>query len=148
MNELSNHQINGYFKNEPKFCGCFARNEPFPILKPKQGIIVNMDDKNKIGTHWVSLAANAGGNVLYYFDSFGIFPPISVLSYAVKHGYSKIKRNISQIQFLTSNMCGYYCIRILKSLFSGMKFIDALLSFPDLKPSIKNRKYIIDTVHI
>ena len=44
-----------------------------------ESLILNMDDSDGQGTHWVSLYII--GNSCYYFDSFGFEPPIEVGRY-------------------------------------------------------------------
>ena len=51
-----------------------------------ESLILNMDDSDGQGTHWVSLYIT--GNKCYYFDSFGFEPPIEVRNYLLgKDGY-------------------------------------------------------------
>ena len=63
---MNNIDITNYFKYEPRFNGVFSRNN---LPKIKDGAyIINLDDKNSKGTHWVSLFIDR--NVAVYFDSF------------------------------------------------------------------------------
>ena len=57
-----------YYENEPKFKGIYSRNN---LSKIKDGAyIINLDEYESIGTHWIALYANAK-NVIY-LDSFGV----------------------------------------------------------------------------
>ena len=50
---LNSIQITHYFKYEPRFDGAFSRNN---LARIKDGAcVVNLNDKNSYGTHWVSL---------------------------------------------------------------------------------------------
>lgn len=60
--------------------------------------IINMDNNNGKGTHWVGLIDN------YYFDSFGLKPP-NIISELFN---GKYYYNDTQYQFLQSNNCGWY----------------------------------------
>ena len=65
---LSNFEKQKYYQNEPKFNGSYSRNN---LLKIKDGIyLVNLDEYESIGTHWVALYANAEN--VTYFDNFRV----------------------------------------------------------------------------
>ena len=51
----------------------------------------------------------------------------------------KIYISNGQNQYITSTMCGYYCLKICKSVLNdGMEFHEAIKLFSDI-PSMKNR---------
>ena len=53
------------------FKGIFSRNEHMP--KPEHSpCIINLDDLEGPGTHWVTCFPSKNSNILYYFDSFGM----------------------------------------------------------------------------
>ena len=57
-----------YYENEPKFKGIYSRNN---LSKIKDGAyIINLDEYESIGTHWIALYVNAKN--VTYFDSFGV----------------------------------------------------------------------------
>ena len=65
---LTNFEIQKYYENEPKFNGVYSRNS---LSKIKDGTyIVNLDEYESIGTHWIVLYINA--KIVTYFDSFGV----------------------------------------------------------------------------
>ena len=50
---LSNFEIQNYYENEPKFNGVYSRNN---LSKIKDGAyIINLDEYESIGTHWIAL---------------------------------------------------------------------------------------------
>ena len=54
-----------YYKREPKFNGVYSINNS---LKIKDGAyVINLDEYESIGTHWITLDMNAINIV--YFDS-------------------------------------------------------------------------------
>ena len=69
-----------------------------------------MDDSIGSGTHWVCYYNN------YYFDPFGMPPPLEVKRYI-----NNIKYNDIQYQDTRSVLCGYYCLYFLKRLNDGLK---------------------------
>ena len=63
---LTNFEIQKYYQNEPKFNGVDSRNDLFKI---KDGAyIINLDEYESIGTHWIALYVNAEN--VTYIDSF------------------------------------------------------------------------------
>ena len=65
---LNNIEIINYFNYEPRFNGVSSRNN-LPRIKDGADVI-NLDDKNSKGTHWISSFIDR--NTAVYFDSFGI----------------------------------------------------------------------------
>ena len=56
-NPLTNFEIQNYYWNEPKFNGFYSKNN---LSKMKGGAyIINLDEYESIGTHWIALYANA-----------------------------------------------------------------------------------------
>jgi hypothetical protein len=66
--------------------------------------IVNLDNHNGPGTHWTAFIKK--DNIIYYFDSFGLPPPINIL----KINNKMIYYNIYNIQDIEEKSCGYYCL--------------------------------------
>ena len=66
---LTNFEISEYYKNEPRFNGVYSRNN-LPTTIKKGAYIINLDEYEHTGTHWVSLFVKT--NEAIYFDSFGI----------------------------------------------------------------------------
>ena len=51
---LTNIEISEYYKNEPRFNGIYSRNN-LPNKFKKGAYVVNLDEYENTGTHWVSL---------------------------------------------------------------------------------------------
>ena len=121
LHPLSNIEITNYFNYEPRFNGVFSRSS---LLRIKDGAyVVNLDDKNIKGAHWVSLFIDR--NLAVCFDSFGIeYTPYEVFN---KIKDKSITHNIIRIQDNESIMCEFYWIAFIeymlagKTLFSGSK---------------------------
>ena len=65
---LTNSEIQKYYQNEPKFNGVLSRNN-YPKIK-HETYVINLDENESIGTHWIALYVNA--NNIVYFDSFRV----------------------------------------------------------------------------
>ena len=127
---LTNFEISEYCKNEPRFYGVYSRNN-LPKTIKKGAYVINLDEYEKTGTHWVALFVKPKYAV--YFDSFGI----EHIPKEIKHpiGNKEIKANIFRIQAYDSIMCGYYCIEFINYMLEGKSLIDftSLFSPHDFK---------------
>ena len=102
----------------PRFNDIFSRNN-LPRIKGG-AYVINLDDKNIKGTHWVSLFINKNKGV--YFDSFGIeYIPQEVLS---KIKDKSITHNILRIQDIEFIICGFYCIVFIEYMLVGKTILD------------------------
>jgi len=93
--------------------------------------IVNFDDSDGGGTHWVAYFNSSSlpeNEYVIYFDSYGLTAPDQLEKYLRTSG-KKIKSNTSEIQNVRSIMCGYYCIYVLRELMNGRKFYDIIYEF-------------------
>ena len=64
---LSNFKIQKYYQNEPRFNGVYSRNNLSKIKD--EAYVINLDEYESIGTHWIALYVNAKN--VASFDSFG-----------------------------------------------------------------------------
>ena len=62
---LTNIEISEYYKNEPRFNGVYSRNN-LPNKIKKGAYVINLDEYENTGTHWVSLFVKPKYTV--YFD--------------------------------------------------------------------------------
>ena len=86
--------------------------------------VINMDDKQSKGMHWVSLFIDK--NTAVYFDSFGI-------EYISQEPFRKVKdksitRNIFRLQDDDSIMCGFHCFVVIEYMLA----LKTLLSYTNL----------------
>ena len=119
----------------PDLMGVISRDN-LPRIKDGK-YVINIDDKNSKGTHWVSLFINK--NTAAYFDYFGIEQiPQEVIN---KIKDKLITHNIVGIQDNEFIMCGFYCIAFIEYIVGGKKLLDCtnLFSPNDYK---KNDKII------
>ena len=54
VHPLANFEITNYFKNKPRFNGVYSRNS-LPKTIKNGAYIINLDEYQDTGTHWVSL---------------------------------------------------------------------------------------------
>ena len=66
---LTNIEINEHYKNEPRFNGVYSRNN-LPNKIKKGGYVINLDEYENTGRHWVSLFVKPKYTV--YVDSFDV----------------------------------------------------------------------------
>ena len=104
-----------------------SRNN-LPDQIKKGAYIINLDEYENTGTHWIALFVKPKYTV--YFDSFGIehipkeinkFIRSKELGSAVNND---IKSNIFRIQAYDSIMRGYYCIEFIDYMLEGKSLID------------------------
>ena len=115
-----------YYSNNKRFGGVYSRNT-LPLNIQSKFYIVNLDDANGPGTHWVCIF-NCHQDVCYYFDSFGVDPCDEVLAF-MRQSHKKIAMSTYQIQKLGTIMCGYFCIYVCNELLNDVPFCDILLKF-------------------
>ena len=105
---LTNIEISEYYKNEPRFSGVYSRNN-FPNKIKKGAYVINLDEYENTGTHWVSLSVKT--NEVIYFDSFGVEHIPKEINKFIDN--KKIKASIFRAQAFDSIMCRYFCIEFI-----------------------------------
>ena len=101
---LTNFEIQKY-QNEPKLNGIYSRHNTSKI---KDGAyIINHDDDESIGTHWIALFLNAEN--LTYFDRFGVEHILKEIRKFIRN--KNIITNIYRVQAYDSIMYEYFCFR-------------------------------------
>ena len=95
------------------FCGVLPIDElkKFKFRKPCS-LIINTDESNKPGEHWIALFINKNGN-LEYFDSYGIKPFKKEIYQFIKKHRMKLIYNKKKIQNSASINCGKFCLLFL-----------------------------------
>ena len=121
---LTNIERSEYYKNEPRFNGVYSGNN-LPNKIKKGAYVINLDEYENTGTHWVSLFIKPKYTV--YFDSFGIEHNPKEINKFI--GNKKIKASIFRIQAYDSIMCGYFCIEFINYMLKGKNLLDYTNSF-------------------
>ena len=106
--------------NIPNFRGVFLRDE----LPKKPGWnecgILNLDDSNGVGSHWVAFLKS--GNEKIYFDSYGLPPPLELIKYLRR----PVLYNSERIQPDNEVFCGHLCLYVTKMVGDGMNFQEVI----------------------
>ena len=105
-------------KYEPRFNEVFSRDN---LPRIKDGVyVINLDDKQSKGTHWVSEFIDRNSSV--YFDSFG-------MEYISEEVLNKTKdksftHNIFRIQFDDCIISRFYCIAFKEYIIARKTLLD------------------------
>lgn len=103
--------------------------------------VINMDKSTGPGSHYVCFFNSPERDHVIYFDSYGVVPPPEIRKFLRTSG-KPIVYNTTQYQQIGTPTCGYFCVKLLKDLSSGLDFNDALLNFSyDVN---KNEDTIVD----
>ena len=107
---MSNLKIDEILKHDKNYIGTFSKDS-CPVLKNNQSIIINLQDSDKSGTHWVSYKKI--GSKIYYFDSYAV----SFIPDIIKNQYPNHKFicNVYRTQSIDSVQYARFCIFFVKS---------------------------------
>ena len=122
---LTNIEISEYYKNEPRFNGIYSGNN-LPNKHKKGAYVINLDEYENTGTHWVSLFVKA--NKVIYFDIFGIEHIPKEINKLI--GNNNIESNIFRIQAYDSIMCEHFCIEFINYMLKGKTLLNYTNLFP------------------
>ena len=86
----------------------------------KGAYVINLDEYENAGTHWIALFIKTNEAIL--FDSFGIEHTPNDINKFI--GNKDIKSNIFRLQAYDSIMCGYYCIEFINYMLKGKTLLD------------------------
>ena len=84
---LKNFEIKNYYENEPRFNGIYSGYN-LPKTIKNGAYVINLDEYEDAGTHWVALLY-VKNNLVIYFDSF-----------VVEHVPKEIKRFVDHEDIL------------------------------------------------
>jgi len=90
------------------FMGTFPADRIPKLSKYPCSFVLNMDNSNKPGSHWVAVYVPNSQTVLYY-DSYGIKPYNKNIQKFLKKFPNSQKNNIT-FQSIITDVCGYYVI--------------------------------------
>ncbi len=112
--ETNNYELNKYCKSlfGRKFSGVYSANT-IPILKRMQSCIINLDNSDKPGSHWIVVCRD-NKKCLYFYDSFGRKPQ-NILPNLL-HRYNSYSINYDgkdKEQRKNEENCGANCIAFI-----------------------------------
>lgn len=96
----------------------------------KIGVVFNLDAHDEPGSHWVSLYSDFNKGEVYYYDSYGIFPPdevrilmerIGTQGKKIKGKPFKLLYNDNRHQYKNSE-CGVYSMNFIIDFLNGKNF--------------------------
>ena len=102
--------------------GIYSRDRLPNKIKKECGII-NLDDVQGPGTHWVCYRNL--DSVVEYFDPFGLIMPSLALKYFNTSG-KHIVYSIDEIQNRNTVLCGYWCLYYLLERQNGKNILDVI----------------------
>ena len=122
---MSNLKIGEILKHDKNYIGTYSKDN-VPLLKNSQSTIINLQDSDKSGSHWVSYKKIS--NKTFYFDSYAVsFIPDIIKKQYPNHRFIC---NIHRVQSMDSNQCGRYCILFVKAdIKNENDYNDFLLKF-------------------
>ena len=105
--------------------GIYSRDGLPNKIKKESGII-NLDDIQGPGTHWVCYRNI--NNVVEYFDPFGLIMPNEALKYfnTASPSGKQIVYSIDEIQNRNTVLCGYWCLYYLLERQRGNSILDVI----------------------
>jgi hypothetical protein len=119
--------------NIQNFKGVFMRDELKKTASNNECLVLNIDHSNSWhynsegklvnGTHWTCLFIK--DKVCYYFDSYGLPPPLEVEKYLHKFN-ERYYNSFDEIQKGNQVICGHLCIYMLHKLDNGVSFEEIL----------------------
>ena len=116
---LTNFEIQKYYENKPRFNGVFSRDN-MPKKIKDGAYVINLDEYEDVGTHWIALFCNRSDNV--YFDSSGVEHVPEEIKEFIEN--KNIKDNIFLVQANNSVLCGYFCVGFIDFMLAGKKLTD------------------------
>ena len=121
-------QIDNYLTKIESYLGTFPldRLPDLPNKFPKS-IIINTDQSNKPGDHWIAIVLTE--KHAYYFDSFGLGIVDQQIRQFLLPRYSSIIFNSLCIQHILSDKCGYYCIYFVQNVHNNKSYYKFLSHF-------------------
>ena len=132
---LSNFDIIDYCRKLKidNFIGVFMRDELNFKFKDNTCLVLNSDISSGKGIHWMCLFSKDG--ISYYFDSYGLLPPVEVLK-CCKNKLKFYNEYPIQLDGKVEILCGHYCVYVLYKLYNGIDFeiiLHELLNYGDLR---------------
>jgi hypothetical protein len=116
--------------NKMKFIVCSADQLlKYKVKKPSM-FIVNIDQSDQPGSHWVSFYFPESG-AAEFFDSMGKPPEhyhIYYKNFLIAYGSSYL-HNLNRIQDYNTSLCGEYCIYFLIHRSENMSYEKILVQF-------------------
>jgi hypothetical protein len=102
-------QIICTLRNVDSFLGVFPSDLLSRYVIRYGTFIVNTDPHTEKGSHWLAINFQTKSYSAFYFDSYGLFPYLHPIQSFYRRSCSVRNLNTTQLQGLTSSVCGHYC---------------------------------------
>lgn len=102
------------------YLGTFAADQIPPLVNYPAAFVLNMDNSDKPGSHWVAVFVPEKRRVLYY-DSFGVAPSNQKIQ-AFLDSFAEVHANPLTFQSIITAICGYYVIFFIYMCSMGYGF--------------------------
>lgn len=128
---MNEQRLNNLLQAVPNYQGSFAVNELDQVkIKYPTFLVVNLDDRNGKGTHWIGFAIYMKD--VYICDSLGGIKPDKKISaewfYFLK--LISTERNVIITKQLSdSGLCGLFCVTFIKEMSRTNDFCDFITLF-------------------
>lgn len=90
--------------------------------------VFNTDSSRKPGAHWVAAYVDEKSRG-HYFDSYGLKPQIPDHIARLRKNCKTLRYNDLQLQSVSSDVCGHFCIMFLYFMASGIGFHEFINMF-------------------
>jgi len=112
------------------------------------GIVYNLDPHFKSGSHWVANFIDVAGHKCYYFDSYGMEPPLQIARFmkwlTTQDSSMKLFYNARRIQY-SNTECGVYCIYCIIRMLEGDTFTQITRRKPKDSDMLDLRDWLFST---
>ena len=107
--------------------------DSLPIRVNKTGLVVNTDDSNKAGKHWIAFYF-ADHGVIEVFDSYGNPAEIynKYFTDYLRNNAVCVKYNKTKLQSSFSDVCGQYCLYFLMNRIRNISLDDIVSNFKNI----------------
>lgn len=93
------------------YLGTFPADRIPKVTSYPSSMVVNMDNSNLPGSHWVAMFVPSRDTIFYY-DSFGV-PPYNKNIQKFLKQFRRVEVNRTTFQSMISDVCGYYVMYFL-----------------------------------
>jgi hypothetical protein len=103
-------QILCALRNVPSFLGVYPSDllPPHAITRPGT-VTINAGPQTRSGSHWFAIRLEPISSNAFYFESYGLPPLVPAFQSFLRRTSSVWEYNKTQLQGLTSTVCGHYC---------------------------------------
>lgn len=112
------------------FLGVFSIDKLPNVTHLPASAVVNTDPSHLPGTHWIAFFIDKSSKCSF-FDSFGKPPSFYMMDKYLNSECKSIEINKHQLQGLTSETCGFYCIYFIVLMSRGFSLENIVNVFSD-----------------